>query len=283
MNCANHPETPVAAYCQFCGKPLCTQCIHKVGNVIACEPCLAARVGSTSASPYTGPLSPADMEPHPWGTEPWIAFVLGLIPGVGAMYNGQVAKGLAHVVIFALLVDLTHFNGLLGLLVAAWIFYQVFDAYQTAVARRDGLPLPNPLGLNNIGQWFVVRNHTPYPVATPATGPVPSNESATAPSPEATKAATSSGFASEYASPYIAPSVSPTNPHNGGNLWHSHSDHSVPTGAVILIVLGVLFLLSNLGILSGYWIDRGWPILLIALGIWIIIRRSQTPPSGGVR
>lgn len=283
MNCANHPETPVAAYCQFCGKPLCTQCIHKVGNVISCEPCLAARVHAATASSYTTSFSPGDWEPHPWGTNPWVAFWLSWIPGVGAMYNGQFAKGLAHVVIFALLIDLSHFNGLLGLLVAAWIFYQVFDAYQTAVARRDGLTLPNPLGLNNIGQWFVARNHTPYPGATPTTGPVPSNESAPAPSSEATKAAPSSGFAAEYASPYIAPPVSPTNPYDEGDLWHSHSNRGVHTGAVILIVLGVLFLLSNLGILSGYWLDRGWPILLIAIGIWIIIRRSQTPPSGGVQ
>lgn len=283
MNCANHPETSVAAYCQFCGKPLCPQCIHKVGNIITCEPCLAARVHATTAGSYTAPLSQDGWEPHPWGTSPWVAFWLSWIPGVGAMYNGQFAKGLAHVVIFALLVDLNHYNGILGLLVAAWIFYQVFDAYQTAIARRDGLPLPNPLGLNNIGQWFVARNHTPHPGVNPATGTAPSNVPATASSPEATKAASSSGFASEYASSYIAPPVAAANPHDGGDLWHSHGDRGVPTGAVILIVLGILFLLSNLGVLSGYWIDRGWPILLIAIGIWIIIRRSLTPPSGGVQ
>ena len=38
---------------------------------------------------------------------PGVAFVLGLIPGVGAMYNGQLFKGLIHVVVFAILVSLT--------------------------------------------------------------------------------------------------------------------------------------------------------------------------------
>jgi hypothetical protein len=46
-------------------------------------------------------------------------------------------------------------------------------------------------------------------------------------------------------------------------------------GAVILIVLGVLFLLSNLG-----WIPRlaplfaqWWPVILIAVGVSLLMRR----------
>jgi hypothetical protein len=73
------------------------------------------------------------------------------IPGVGAMYNGQFVKALAHVLIFAVFVSLSDKSLVFGLLVAAWIFYQVFDAAQTAKARRDGLPLPNPFGLNDLG------------------------------------------------------------------------------------------------------------------------------------
>ena len=38
------------------------------------------------------------------GPNPAAAAVLGLIPGVGAMYNGQFIKGFIHVVIFAVLV-----------------------------------------------------------------------------------------------------------------------------------------------------------------------------------
>lgn len=307
MNCANHPETPAAAYCQFCGKPLCDQCIHRVNNVISCEPCLAARVHASAAGSYGSNINYGQGSPHtepfqpqPWGTSPWLAFFLGWIPGVGAMYNGQLAKALAHIIIFALLADLAHFNDVLGLLVAGWVFYQVFDAYQTAIARRDGLPLPNPLGLNNIGQWFGSRPHpganpwnvhpgTGHPQNTGAgnVNPVSSNPSATSTSGAAQSTPTS-GFASHYESPYAPPPTPPIppvspDPFEAHNFWQSSSGRGIPTGAVVLIVLGVIFLLSNLGFFSDYWIHRGWPILLIGLGVWIAIRRNQAPPSGGAR
>jgi hypothetical protein len=52
------------------------------------------------------------------------------------------------------------------------------------------------------------------------------------------------------------------------------SSKAVPTGAVVLIGLGVLFLLHNLGI----WflnVDVLWPVILIALGVWLLIRRQS--------
>jgi len=297
MNCANHPEIPAVAYCQFCGKPLCAQCVHKVNKFVGCAPCLEARVAAGTAGAYgganAGPGSPgapwAEWQPHPWGTDPWVAFGLGWIPGVGAMYNGQFAKGLAHVLIFALLVNMTHMNGGLGILVAAWVFYQVFDAYHTARARRDGLPLPNPLGLNNIGQWFGVRppaNGNPSAPAPPAAGPAAEPP---APGP-------ASGFAAGYtppssappytAPPYTAPPMPPIPPIPPSYYrWHDdwHRGGGVPAKAVILIVLGALFLLGNFGILNQNWLNRGWPILLIALGVWLVIRHHTPPPTGGVR
>ena len=48
-----------------------------------------------------------------------------------------------------------------------------------------------------------------------------------------------------------------------------------PTGAVLLIGLGVLFLLINFGVLEGLWFHRGWPLILIGLGVWLIWKRSQ--------
>jgi hypothetical protein len=202
------------------------------------------------------------------------------------MYNGQLAKALAHVVIFALLADLSHFNDFLGLLLAGWIFYQVFDAYQTAIARRDGLPLPNPLGLNNVGQWFGVR---PHPGVHPWTVPPgvgnPRNPPSATPTPGTAQSAPASEFAPQYGSPYSPPPIPPIppDPFDAHDFWHSRGGRGIPTGAVILIILGVVFLLSNLGFFSDYWVYRGWPILLIGLGVWIVIRRSQTPPSGGVQ
>jgi hypothetical protein len=99
-----------------------------------------------------------------------LAAFLGLIPGVGAMYNGQYAKGVAHLVIFAVLSSLSdNVNGVFGLLVAGWIFYQVFDAYHTAKARRDGTPLPNPFGLNDIGDRMGFGKNWPGSVSRPVT------------------------------------------------------------------------------------------------------------------
>ncbi len=47
MNCANH-DTAAVAFCRTCGKPLCGTCTRDVRGVVYCEPCLAARLESTS-------------------------------------------------------------------------------------------------------------------------------------------------------------------------------------------------------------------------------------------
>ena len=82
---------------------------------------------------------------------PGLAAVLGFIPGVGAMYNGEFAKGLVHVLIFATLIWMTdHISGIFGLGIAAFILYMPIEAYQTARAEELGLPAPDPFGFNNL-------------------------------------------------------------------------------------------------------------------------------------
>jgi hypothetical protein len=51
-------------------------------------------------------------------------------------------------------------------------------------------------------------------------------------------------------------------------------EHS-PVGAVILIGLGMLFLLANLGWFSFHWISHFWPLILIVIGLWLFIRRQR--------
>ena len=172
------------AFCQQCGKGLTNATIRRAGSAIYCEPCLVARLeGQPGAGPAaagwapvgaTAPASGAAAQPAgvPIANEPspWLAAFLGLIPGVGAMYNGQYAKGVAHLVIFAVLDSLAHnVNDIFGLLVAGWIFYQVFDAYHTAKARRDGTPLPNPFGLNDIGDRMGFGKNWPGSASRPVT------------------------------------------------------------------------------------------------------------------
>ncbi len=51
---------------------------------------------------------------------------------------------------------------------------------------------------------------------------------------------------------------------------------NVPVGAIILIGIGVLFLLQNVGFFHFHWIGRLWPLILIALGLRIIMRGNRT-------
>jgi uncharacterized membrane protein YfcA len=66
---------------------------------------------------------------------------------VGAIYNGQYAKGLVHAVIFGILVSLIDSRAsrglepLFGMVLAVWIFYMAFEAYHTAKKRRNGEPV----------------------------------------------------------------------------------------------------------------------------------------------
>ena len=161
-------QTP-AGFCQNCGKSLTSETLRKVGPAVYCEPCLAAKLagspppppGSAGTGAGYGPVysggpatgGPANGGPIIAGVpNPGLAALLGLIPGVGAMYNEQYAKGVAHLVIFAMLDLLSSVNHLFGFFVLGWICYMSNDAHHTAKARRDGAPLPNPFGLNDIGE-----------------------------------------------------------------------------------------------------------------------------------
>jgi hypothetical protein len=69
------------------------------------------------------------------------------------MYNEQYAKGIVHLMVFAVLVSLaSDVNDIFGLFVFGWMCYMVIEAHHTARARRDGTPLPNPFGLNDLSE-----------------------------------------------------------------------------------------------------------------------------------
>lgn len=149
MNCANHPETAASAFCRECGKPMCVECQKPALGSIYCAEHLPAAAkppvpppvpASPYASPYTGPrIGVVDPSVHPV-----LALILGFAPGVGAIYNGQYAKGLIHAIVFGLLVNIesnTHNSGLealVGIMISAWVIYQAFEAYHTARKRRYG-------------------------------------------------------------------------------------------------------------------------------------------------
>jgi TM2 domain-containing membrane protein YozV len=76
-----------------------------------------------------------------------VAFLLGWIPGVGAIYNGQYLKGLVHAVIFGLLISLVNASDgtasqpFLVMTMIGFIFYMPFEAYHTAKKHQLGLPV----------------------------------------------------------------------------------------------------------------------------------------------
>ena len=303
MNCINHPDVPVAAYCQSCGKALCQECVRSIGGVVYCEACLAARINNPGAGPAAVPpmgsgkgpdvgLPPTD------GPNPGLALGLGFIPGVGAMYNGQFVKGTVHVLVFALLCSVAAHADFFGFLIPFWIAYQVFDAYQTAKARRDGLPLPNPFGLNDLGYRLGLQPHPENgaPVPPPFTGTgagVPfSSPPPAAGAPSSAWGEQTPPYAPVYPStsegsgpsvppfsgtPPVAGFVSPSDPSAAPYVpgQKTFGSSQVPVGAIVLIGLGTLFLLSSMGIFREEWIGRAWPLILVGIGVWLIIRRTR--------
>ena len=223
MNCANHPDLAAAAYCRTCGKPLCSGCTRDVKGVIYCENCLAARLEGTSVAPVAAyaPVTDAGMgqrgvPPSSGGPNPTVAGILaGFFPfGVGAVYCGQYAKGLAHLLIFTGIIwgqattDSDGVHVALGLGIAFFYVYQIIDAVRTARAVQLGQPAPDPFGLSRT-------------------------------------------FSS------------------GDKVDAS----KIPTGAIILIVLGIIFMLHNM----GYWFlgfGRLWPLIMIFIGGWLFARRT---------
>jgi hypothetical protein len=186
-------------YCRNCGKPLCPQCARDVRGALYCEDCLSSIVfgGSGAAQPA-----------KPATSRPGAALVLGFVPGLGAVYNGEYVKALIHVCIFGALIAAVNSDipgiwyPFIGLAMGCFYFYMPIDAYRVAKARETGMPVPELLPLKGI-------------------------------------------------------------------------EGQLPTGPIILIGLGVLILFANFGLFRSHIFGRLWPLGLIALGAWILLRRTN--------
>jgi hypothetical protein len=233
---------------------------------------------------------------------PVLAAFLGFIPGVGAMYNGQFAKGIAHFVIFVVLKSMGHGAGIFDGLAACWVFYQVFDAYHTAKARREGRPLPDPFGLNNIGIHVGAHFHAnaagaagvPPNPTRPAGYPgyVPPQAVVTPP-PEpgapvwgsVPVAPPVAAYAQTPPPAWETPAWTPPPAPVAGQEWVNTPGayvtpppvrpSNVPGAAVWLIGLGVVFMLINF--LPEWRHDLGdvFPVLLMAFAVWLFYRRMS--------
>ncbi len=251
MNCAVHNDRAATAYCRTCGKPLCDECKRDVRGVIYCEECIARRLQDTvpAGVPVAG-IAPGAPAPgmHPQdtaGTNAVFATLLGFIPGVGAVYNGQFVKAVVHVLIFAMLIWASGHAGswdfLFGISIAFFYFYMVIDAYKTARAKELGQPLPDMLGIERL--FSVDAPNPPRPATPPASNTV---------APDATD---------------------PGAPPAPGTYSAGTAPVRPPSGAVVLIVLGILFLLGNMGWIRAHWFEQFWPVILIAWGVYALMRR----------
>jgi hypothetical protein len=214
MKCAVHPEAEATNFCRNCGKPMCPECVRDVKGVFYCEPCLAAMV--ERAHP------PADRGRGERNAG--VAFGLGFIPGLGAVYNGEYTKAIVHVAIFAGLITLASTGprqAFYGTLIPFFYFYMPIEAF--IVARKKA-------GLS--------ASLAPGPAAaTPGSG-VPT---------ESAEAAPADGRSA-----------------------------SVPLKAILMIVIGGIFLMDTLGWLDmDRVLDVGWPLLLIGYGGFLVWKRTR--------
>jgi TM2 domain-containing membrane protein YozV len=217
MNCYQHPDIPAVAFCRNCGQGLCAACERPAEGTVFCQEHLPAANSSTATprrDPGPNPYFQPSASAVPIRTSPGLAFILGLIPGVGAIYNGQYLKGFIHAAVFGLLMSISSSmsgdagQSLLVALVMGWYFYMPFEAYHTAKKRQMGIPVDEWSSLVSSRSW------------------------------------------------------------DGGRL---------PVGPVLLIVLGVVFLLDELNILPIRDLVRFWPVILIALGIYLLYSRLSGP------
>jgi hypothetical protein len=132
-----------------------------------------------------------------------------LIPGVGAIYNGEFFKAAVHIIIFGTLISVVDavnaLEPLFGLLIMGFYFYMPFEAYYTAKKRKlrgQGVELETPIDQFH-QQVAGVENK---------------------------------------------------------ELW----------GGVTLVVLGMLFLMDNFRFFRLRAIFEFWPVILIAIGVWLV-------------
>lgn len=217
MKCAVHPDVEASGFCRNCGKPMCPACTRQVRDVLYCEDCLAQVVGLPPTTPVVEsteannavPVLPQGTIPasgaKPDSGAPVLAFLLGLIPGLGAIYNGEYNKALLHIIIFAgiiLGISLDLGDGAEAVLICALVvfpFYMAIDAVRTLKAKQTGVTYQDP-----IENWTKQKSF----------------------------------------------------------------------GPILLIALGALFLLRNFGVFDLFRMrELFFPLILIALGVWLLRNR----------
>lgn len=168
MKCAVHPDVDATGFCRNCGRALCPQCTREVRGALYCEHCLGTMLSAPQPA-ASGPAAAtvaAPAVPPAGDSRPAVATVLGFIPGLGAVYNGEYIKALIHVVVFASLIaalaaDMSNsFKAFIIVSFIAFCCYMPVDAYRVAKARSSGEAAPPDLvrgpGRKPIGAFVLI-------------------------------------------------------------------------------------------------------------------------------
>jgi hypothetical protein len=234
MNCATHSDTAAVAFCRTCGKPLCNQCTRDVRGVIYCEACLAARMeGTAPAAGYVPPQS-YPQNPPQTGYQQFMDQGLGMKvpPGPQSGPNPAVAGILAG--FFPIGVGAVY----TGQYTKGLTHLVIMVLLILGVSANLPWYMITVLGIS-IGFFYVyqiidaIRSAKAIQMGEPAPDPF--------------------GLAQTFGT--------------GERLEGT----KVPTGAAVLIGLGVLFLLHTAGLFEigmGLFVS----LILIFLGVWLFAK-----------
>lgn len=138
MKCAYHQNNLASARCSSCDRSLCAACDHRIKGYPYCQDCIVAGIEMLRQNAEGG----SNKQIYGEEKSPLVAVLLGLIPGLGAAYNGQPVKALVHFVVTAglwTLADVFHssLEVTCALASLAVYIYSLYDAFRSA--QRQGI------------------------------------------------------------------------------------------------------------------------------------------------
>ncbi len=238
MNCANHADASAVAYCRTCGKPLCGTCTRPVRGVIYCEECLGAKMEGVPAGTSAGAsVGNPGFVSSSFSPAPFSPTASGQVPAMqpaagSSGPNPTVAGILGAFPGVGAVYTGQYIKGLVHLAIFVLL---VVGANASDDVHSEALGIICGFGIAFFIIYQIidaVRSAKAIQMAQPAPDPF--------------------GLAATF---------------GGGAKIETNK---IPIGAIVLILLGVLFLLQTLG--WGIRLDRFWPLILIFVGAWIFAR-----------
>jgi hypothetical protein len=239
MNCVNHPEVSAAHYCRTCGKALCSACSRDVMGVIYCEQCLAERMHGMQPPVPPPPQAQAPAAGFVSSSSGYVPPPPGAVhPGLTGGPNPALAGLLSAIFPFG--VGAVYCGQYIKGLVHLGIFVFLIVAESSDVAWYIHMFLGISIAFYYVYQIMdAVRTAHAISAGQPAPDPF--------------------GFGQTF-----------------GPIQRREGGAKMPTGAIVLIILGALFLLNTA---LQFDLNHIWPLFLIALGFWMFARQWGIIPS----